>query len=271
MTKIKVLLSELLLFAAIQFLGIFVATKLMLNRPELLAVPEISLATFGTIFLVSVVFILLAMRFIKHKHGFKLLFVFLIVVGSKTVFSAFVSDMTANILALLVVALWVGLPYVFMHNAVLLLAVSGISTELGFSVSFSTILLLLAILSIYDVLAVYQTKHMVKMFTGLMDRGLLLSIVVPFKNKDWFAKTDTVRPRKGFLLLGTGDLAFPLIFAVTALSISLKASLFIALGSIVGAALVFYLLTHQTQRRAIPALPPIALCSILGFLASFLV
>jgi presenilin-like A22 family membrane protease len=271
MTKLKVLFLELLLFAAIQFLGILVATILMLNKPELLAVPEISLATFATIFLFSIVFILLAMRFVKHKYGFRLLFVFLIVVGSKTVFSAFVSDFVANILALTVVALWVALPYVFMHNAVLLLAVSGISTELGFSLSFSTILLLLAILSIYDVLAVYQTKHMVKMFTGLMERGLLLSIVVPFRDRDWFAKTDTVKPRKGFLLLGTGDLAFPLIFAVTALTVSLKASLFIAGGATVGAALVFYLLIHQSQRRAIPALPPIAICSILGFLASFLI
>jgi presenilin-like A22 family membrane protease len=271
MTKLKVLISELLLFAAVQFLGIFVATRLMRVRPELLAAPEISLVTFAMVFLTSVAFILFAMRFIKHKHSFKLLFLFLIVVGSKTVFSAFVSDFVSNIFVLILVVLWVGLPYVFMHNIVLLLAISGISTELGFSVSFSTILILLAILSIYDVLAVYQTKHMVKMFTGLMERGLLLSIVVPFKNKDWLAKIGTVRPRKGFLLLGTGDIAFPLVFAVAALSISLKASLFIACGALAGAAVVFYLLTNQTQRRAIPALPPIAICSILGFLASFLI
>ena len=74
----------------------------------------------------------------------------------------------------------------------------------------------------------------------------------------------------GFLLLGTGDIAFPLIFAVSVLNVSLISAISVALGSIVGAALVFYLLIHQPVKRAIPALPPIALCSILGFLVSLL-
>ena len=269
MLNLKLLSSELLLFALIQFLGIYAASVLILRRPEILATPEISLAVFTMIFLLSVLFIFLAMRFVKHRIGFKLLFVFLIVIGSKAIFSAFFSDLVASILALAIVALWVALPYVLIHNITLIFAIAGISTELGFALSFGSVLILLGLLSVYDVIAVYRTKHMVKMFTGLMEKGLILSLVIPI-TKSWLTRTETVRPRQGFLLLGTGDIAFPLIFAVSVVKISIMSSLFIAVGATIGAALVFYLLIHQTQRRAIPALPPIALCSIAGFLVSLL-
>ena len=270
MTKLKVLTSELTLFAIVQFLGIYVASILIKVQPELLELPQIPLAYFALVFLLSVSAILLAMKFLKHRYSFKLLFVFLIVMGSKTVFSAFFSDTISTILAIAMVAVWIFLPYVAVHNLAIILAISGISTELGFSISLSTVLFLLGILSIYDVLAVYQTKHMVKMFTGMMERGLLLSLVIPI-TRSWFDKTADVKPRQGFLLLGTGDLAFPLIFAVSVLRISLTSALFVAIGATVGAAVVFYLLTHQTSRRAIPALPPIALCSIAGFVVSLII
>ena len=270
MNKTKVLFSELTLFAIIQFLGIFVASKFLMRRPEVLAAPEISLTFFIAVFLLSIVFIFIAMRLFKNKHGFKLLFVFLIVIGSRTVFSAFMSEFYASIIALILVALWVAIPYVFMHNIALIFAISGISTELGFSLSLSTILFLFGVLSIYDVIAVYKTKHMVKMFTGLMDRGLLLALIVPI-TKSWLSKVSEVKPKAGFLLLGTGDIAFPLILAVSVLKISLYSSIFVAVGSIIGAALVFYLLINQQSRRAIPALPPIALCSIAGFIISLII
>jgi presenilin-like A22 family membrane protease len=270
MNKLKVLFSELSIFAIIQFLGIYIGSLLLVKMPEFVQAPQISLTIFLSIFLLSVTMIFLAMRFMKNKYGFKLLFVFLIVIGSKTVFSAFVSDFYANILALIIVALWVAIPYVLMHNIALIFAISGISTEIGFSLSLSTILFLFGVLSIYDVIAVYKTKHMVKMFTGLMERGLLLSLIIPI-TKSWLSRTSDVKPKAGYLLLGTGDIAFPLILAVSVLKISMVSAIFVAIGSIIGAALVFYLLINQQSRRAIPALPPIALCSIAGFVISLLV
>ncbi len=146
MSKLIILVEELLLFFLVQLLGIFTASKLIISSPEILHIPQISLITFAGIFLMSVIFIFLAMRFVKHKSGFKILFIFLIIVGSKTIFSAFFSDLLSNILALLMVALWVFIPYVITHNFVLIFAIAGISTELGFSLSFATILILLSIL-----------------------------------------------------------------------------------------------------------------------------
>ena len=104
-----------------------------------------------------------------------------------------------------------------------------------------------------------------------MSKGVLLSIAIPINPKDFFKKTATIKPRSGFLLLGTGDLAFPLVFAIAALKISLVSSLFIVAGSVIGAAVVFYLLTQQVQHRALPALPPIAICSTIAFVISLFI
>ncbi|MBT3940927.1 hypothetical protein HOD83_02365 [Candidatus Woesearchaeota archaeon] len=267
MDKVKALVAELFMFGLIQLLGIYAATRLLVQQPELYILPQIPLMVFAGIFLVSVSVMFIAMHFLKHKFSFKLLFVFLIIIGSQTLFSAFFSNTVTVILSLAVVALWIALPYVAMHNIAIILAIAGISTELGFSLSISTVLFLFGILSIYDVIAVYQTKHMIKMFTGLMDRGLLLSLIVPM-TRSWFDKTSEVKPKSGFMLLGTGDVAFPLIFAVAVSKISIVSSLSIAAGATIGAALVYYMLITQSQPRAIPALPPIALCSIAAFVAS---
>jgi len=272
MSKLKVLSTELSIFLIVQLLGLFAANQLIKVKPEIyMNMPELSIFSFALSFALAVCLIFVAMKFLKGKFGFKLLFVFLIVLGSKTIFSAIFPDFIANILALVVVALWVALPYVLVHNIAIVFAISGISAELGFAVSFSTILILLAVLSIYDVIAVYKTKHMITMFRNLMDKGVILSIIVPVKIKDFMQKMDKAQPGKGFLFLGTGDLAFPLIFAVSALKFSMISSLFIIAGAMVGATIVFYLLVNQTQRRALPALPPIAICSVLGFLASLMV
>jgi presenilin-like A22 family membrane protease len=271
MSKLNVLLTQLFLFILVQLLGIYVASTLIFQKPELIEIQQISLLAFFAIFALSVAIIFLAMRFLKHKFGFKMLFVFLIVVGSKSVFSSMFSETISTILSLVVVGLWVAIPYVYMHNIAIILSVSGIAAELGFAMSFANVIILISVLSVYDVIAVYQTKHMIRMFKGMVNKGLLLAIIVPFKRKLWLTKTETVKPKKGFLLLGTGDLAFPLILAVSAVKYSIISSYFIAIGATFGAGIVFYLLVNQQQHKAIPALPPIAVCSILGFLVSLLI
>ena len=127
MSKIGVLISELAIFLLIQLLGIYTASALILRKPEIAEIPQISLLTFASIFAVSVIIMLLAIKYLKHKFGFKMLFMFLIIIGSRTIFAIFFSDLIASILALAVVAVWVALPYVVVHNFALVLAISGIS------------------------------------------------------------------------------------------------------------------------------------------------
>ncbi len=270
MKQIKPLFIELFLFAAAQIIGIYTAYNLILLKPELIPA-EISLFNFIIAFLIATSAILLALKFFKGQIGFKLLFIFLIGIGSKTIFQTFTTEIIAISLAIIIIAMWLLLKYILIHNLVLILAIAGIGATLGLSISLPAVILLLSALSLYDVLAVYKTQHMISMFKNLMSKGVLLSLVAPEKLSGFLQETSSIKLGKGFVLLGTGDVAFPLILAVSALTLGLRSSLFVFAGSLVGVIAVYLLLTYQTQHRALPALPPIAGFSLLGLLLSVLV
>jgi len=132
----------------------------------------------------------------------------------------------------------------------------------------AAVLVILLVLSVYDIIAVYGTKHMVRMFKGFFKRGLMLSIIVPMRISD-IGKSVKVKPGRGrFLILGTGDIAFPVIFSVSALNFGLRSSFAVIAGSLVGLLAIHFILSRR--RRPIPALPPIALFSVLGFFISII-
>lgn len=266
---IPLLLYELLVFAAIQLFGLLVGTRLFASEQFASQVVQFTALDFAIAFLIATAFFFIFLKFLRGATLFKILFVFLIIAGSKFALSAFFSNTVSSVLTLAVVAVWLVFPYVLTHNFVILMAVSGISASIGLGLTPSTVIILLGVLSLYDVIAVYKTKHMVTMFNRMLEKGVVMSIVIP-RGKEAPKKTKVrdIRPGGGFMLLGTGDIAFPLIFAISALQVSLMSSLFIIGGSLVGVVAVNQLLVTQQERRAIPALPPIALCSILGYLIS---
>ncbi len=268
--KIKLLTMELSVFFIIQFFGLFIAKRL-LERNYISELPTVSAFSFAIGFVIATAFILLAAKFLKSGVGFKLLFVMLIVIGSQTFFNAFFPKYLSYALAMTVLLLWLAFPFVLVHDFIILFAVGGISAQLGLSMDVMHVLILFAALSIYDVIAVYKTKHMIKMFKKLVHHGVYLAIIIPFKLKDFFKNTKKAKPGKDFLMLGTGDLAFPLILATACLKVSLLSSIFVILGAAVGVTVIFYMLVSQTDRKAMPALPPIALGSFIGYLLSILV
>ena len=267
MERLKVFFYEIIMFILIQLLGIYTAYNLFLQRAEL-PVPELSLLSFGIAFAVATIFIVFAVKFFKGTLGFKLLFIFLIIIGARIVFETQFHMLVATLLAFFILAIWLLGKNVLTHNIAIILAIAGISAEVGLAMTVPTILILITALSVYDVIAVYKTKHMVTMFKKLVHKGVFLAIIIPFKAKDFLKKTKYIEPGKNFVMLGTGDLAFPLIFASAVMKTSLTSALFIIAGATIGVALIYVMLITQVQRRALPALPPIALCSIVAFLIS---
>ncbi len=270
---IPLLLYELLVFGAIQGFGLLVASRLMRLEQFTTQVIQFTATDFIAIFLIATAFFFIFRTFLRGATLFKFLFIFLILVGSKAALSAFFSNILASVLTLVVLVIWLVFPYVLTHNFVMLMAISGIGASIGIGVTPATVISILAVLSLYDVIAVYKTKHMVTMFNKLLEKGVVMAIVMP---KSAMATTASVKeikpgPKHGFMLLGTGDIAFPLIFAVSVMKTSLFSALFVVAGALVGVVVVNKLLIGQAERRAIPALPPIALCSILGFFLSLIV
>jgi presenilin-like A22 family membrane protease len=274
--KPKLLAYESLMFLTVQLIALFTGI-MMLGKPTTPPPMEVSssLIWFFVAFLISFGIILLAIRFLK-KLSFGAFFAFLIFIGAQIVFASFLPLLISIVLAVAIVGLRFWKPNLITHNIAIFLGVAGVAAMLGTLLPVIAILIILFALSIYDFIAVFKTKHMVSMFKDLLKRGVPLAIIVPeqpiaFKeNVQKISKAKLRETDKRVLMLGTGDLAFPALFAVAAFAQSgLIVALAIIAGSIVGLVFNHYLLTIK-KFKFIPALPFIALFSAIGYFIAIL-
>ncbi|MCZ2845672.1 MAG: presenilin family intramembrane aspartyl protease, partial [Candidatus Bathyarchaeota archaeon] len=119
----------------------------------------------------------------------------------------------------------------------------------------------------YDFIAVYKTKHMVKMAKSMIESRAILGIVIPKKFIDFKKRLQDVEiggDKKDCLILGSGDIIFPLILSASLLPQGIVKSGIILIFSIVG--LFFgFILFLKLGKKPMPALPPLALSSIIGY------
>ena len=279
----KLLLSEISMFLIIQVLALIVGWKLI-QQVELPKPPEtatelvIQIAPMLIALLIATVFMLLFIKYLKGPTSSKLFFALILFVGINIVFSAFLPSLIALILTGFIIAARFMKPNVFIHNIAFFIALAGVGARLGTLLPVLAIIVLLILLSIYDFIAVFKTKHMVTMFKGMLKQGMPMGIVIT-ENPMQFAhdigkvsatKLRQTKKKLDFIMLGGGDLAFPALFAVAALT---QFGLLEALGVIVGAVggiILIHTLIVKKEFKALPALPPIAAFSILGFLISLL-
>ncbi len=261
--------NEILLFLAVQALGLYVGYKIFLAKEVVALAAGSSIITFLASFAISTVALIAVIKYFKPRGMFKILFAFLIFVGAETVFGVFVPFGYLSIaLAAVLVVLRFYHPTILTQNLALMIAIAGISASLGLLFPLPAVLVILAVLSVYDVIAVYRTKHMLTLFKGLLDSGTPFAIIVPDKDSSIHEQVSSAKPGTGkFLMLGTGDLAFPIIFAVSALPLGIMSSLAILVGALVGMFTVHVILT-QKKTGAIPALPPIIFTSLVAFMVS---
>jgi len=280
--KIKpgLLINEFILFFIPQILGLFVGWKIFTTIPIIKMEVIPSITTFMIAFAIATVLIILAIKFIKISVPFNILFSFLVFVGAEIVFELFMPVLMAVACALILAGaryLW---PNMLVQNVAILIAIAGVGAQLGLLLPVTAVIILLVILSVYDVIAVFRTKHMVKMFTGLMQKGVALSLVIPEKMSDLSKNMKRITEEKlkahetgkkhKIMMLGTGDVAFPIVFAVSALDYGLPQSYGVIIGSLAGL-FVIHLIMRNSNIRALPALPPIAIGAIAGFFISFLI
>jgi len=271
--RLNLLFKEIILFLLTQALGLFVASKLWEKRViEYVPIGQtegFTLVDFLFAFVLSTAFIVIFLKLSrKSSLLFELMFVFSVFVGADIVFEALLPQSPALVLAVIVALLRFLAPKVWTQNLVIVISVAGVAAWLGLNMTLEVVISILILLSIYDVIAVYKTKHMVTMMKGLMERGVYFAIIVPEKTKNLLSHLGTVRPGEGFMFLGTGDIAFPLILAVSALKYNFVSSIAIIIGALLGIIAVHILFITQRERRPMPALPPIVLGAIVGFLVS---
>ncbi|MGC8478375.1 MAG: presenilin family intramembrane aspartyl protease [Candidatus Micrarchaeia archaeon] len=317
-SRSRQMLSIITMFMIVQFSGLFLASLVFSG----LTINQVSSAHIASSFnsVIFYIFYIVIMALIlvfvmRIYRGDKLFvvfegivifiasfFVFLIGIGAAThnmqsaLFSSGVNEQVilAAVLALLLVIAknkWQGL-----RNTAAIIASVGVGIVLGISFSFFEALLFMALLAVYDFIAVFITKHMITIANAAVDRNLALFIgaseieAVPeaefpssqikrFEEMKKRAKkkipvlkvlrNKKLVPIEVPAMLGTGDLAVPLMVSVSAYSatLSFTLSLFVALGAVFGLIITMFIL--QKLNRALPAIPPLLL-GVLIFVGLYL-
>ena len=154
---------------------------------------------------------------------------------------------------------------VWLHNILIIFAVAGVARIFGAQFTPESIIFILVILAVYDIIAVYFSKHMISMAVTMFERNAFFGVVLPFELKNWKKTLSESEIKKNISIIGGGDLAFPLFFALSHLVYTSTLAFFIisiAVGFGVFVMHLLYILPNT--KKAIPALPPLVLFSLLG-------
>jgi presenilin-like A22 family membrane protease len=284
------------------------ATYQQITSSQIVSGPSNVLLLLAYIIFLAVVMILI-FRFYHGAKLFRVIegvvifiasfYVFLVIIAYITQ-SSNIATIGAAIMAILLVAAknkWVKL-----KNVAAIIASIGVGAVLGFGFSFIAAIAFMGLLAIYDFVAVFITKHMITLANVVTDNNLAFMVdmneveAVPksdFSKKELseynkYVKSSGQRGKKilsvmkktgsmglvpisANVALGTGDLAIPLMVAVSAykLTLSFVPSFFIALGAVLGLILTMFIL--RKYKRALPAIPPLFLGVLIGFALYYLV
>jgi presenilin-like A22 family membrane protease len=270
----RLLLSLLSFFAIAQVVGIFTGAVILRDFNDNPYVSGLAVTTdaneplnalmfIGYILAGAVVMIFLIRKMSFMPILFRIMEFVLISTSSSIVFYAALrqvlgygeSTLAGILVALAFAAIKAVRPE--LKNAAAILATAGVGVIFGISLGLVPLILFLILLSVYDFLSVFATKHMVEMANFIVKKDLAFTIT---------AKAPPPRPgeKEQRVDLGTGDMIAPIMLEVSALSISPVASLLVLAGSLVS--LWLFLTLVWKKKMVLPALPPIVLGMIV-FLA----
>lgn len=274
----KIFFWEAFLFFLTQILGILTSWKItQIPEIEIQKIPlkpaslwEI-LIPFATLLLI----ILLIIRFLKFRPGkeilFKTFFIFPVFFGGIIFWSLWIGYIFALPLIFILIIWWLKKPNILVHNFLLLSGMIGVGSIFGLRLDPLLVIGLLIIFSIYDVIAVYKTKHMIKMAKEMIEAKAIAGIVLPPKLSEIQAPLKDLKIGGRFMILGGGDIVFPLLLVVSLVPTGIFKSLVVAVFATIGLLASIFIFLSQKTQKPIPALPPIALFSIIGYLITRLI
>ena len=226
-----------------------------------------------------ILIILLAAIFFAARHkriaglSFKLFLLLIVFSGTQVILGAFVPSPLNLATAVVFTFIFSRGRSVLLHNLGIIFGIGGIGAVFGLSISIEFGLLLLVILSLYDIIAVYVTKHMITMAKSMIESGAIFGFLIPLKFRGFFYGREEAKAGIGenFMVLGSGDVALPLIFAASLVRVSMSSAIITAAFSLIGLFLTHVIFINQEKRRAMAALPPIATMTIIGYMVSLFI
>jgi presenilin-like A22 family membrane protease len=241
----------LIIFIITQILGLFVAHSLNSSglSPELFEEDFNSVwnAIYLFISILLMTTILLFLFKLKKKKQTLIIFESLAIFMTSLIIFEILFGSTIGLFLTITIVLW-RLVYrnnILFRNFVGILAIAGAGGLIGLSLGLIPIITFITILAIYDFIAVFKTKHMVKLGKEVTQGNYAFTIAIPTK--------------KHKFELGNGDLVIPLIVASSILingpfKNNLLVTFLVLIASYIGLAISIQ--SVSILKQPLPALPP---------------
>lgn len=170
----------------------------------------ISIVLIGT----ALVFLLIKFKIMKlWRFWFFIAVLFCLTIA----FSTFIDYYIAFFIALILALMRILKPGVIIHNFTEVFMYSGIALVLVQWMNLFAGFMLLLLISVYDIIAVWKSKHMIKLAKFQTKAKTFAGLLIPYKKAKVFGSFTKTIPKKTkkmkTAILGGGDIGFPLVFA----------------------------------------------------------
>src|SRR3989344_9583800 len=302
----SVTVTLILFFFAAQVIGLLVVNEYIDHRataeahevvykplPYNLERPEVQNQSTSFIWILASIllgtgFLLLIVK-TKKPFFWKIMFFISVATTLSVALTSFMNNILAGILAIAIAAWRLYRPNMIIHNISEVFIYGGLAAIFVPMLNVFAALMLLIGISIYDYIAVYRTKHMVKLAKFQSESKVFAGLMIPYeRNKT--AKEYKKMPvnsrstankqaasKKSAAILGGGDIGFTLIFAgVVMKGLMLQETFFIGfmkaliIPLIVSLALLF-LLVKGRKDKFYPAMPILSLGCFIGYLVVWII
>ncbi|MCH8004427.1 MAG: hypothetical protein IH934_07410 [Nanoarchaeota archaeon] len=223
--------------------------------------------------LIGTILMLILIKFRKMSL-WKLWFFIAVFSTMAIAFSAFIPQTIAAILALTLALIKIYRPTTLIQNLTEIFIYGGLAAIFVPVINIFAAFMLLILISIYDIIAVRHTKHMVKLAKFQTKSKIFAGLLIPYEREKGNVKEKGIIEKKGvgkIAVLGGGDIGFPLIFAGVVMKdlmlknpelIGFLKTLIIPL--FVSFALL-YLLTTAKKDKFYPAMPYLTVGCFIGY------
>jgi presenilin-like A22 family membrane protease len=270
--RLNLFWKEMVLFGLTLLIGVFSAYNYSpLIEKSIVQPPSYS---WNSIVIFLLFFSILMLVITKFNGLRTILFRFFLLLvvfsGTQIIVGSILSSPWDLLWALVAAGVFLTIHNVLVHNVAVAFGIAGVSSILGITISPQVAVILMVILSFYDILAVYWTKHMVYLARGMMESGAIFGFIIPFDIRDLFSHKGDAGNKVGerFMILGSGDVGLPIILASSVAVISMGQALIVSLFALVGLFFTHLIFVNQGGRKPMAALPPIATLTIIGYLVS---
>jgi len=209
------------------------------------------------------------------------LWFFLAIWGALSIsFSVFLDDMLSAIISFVLAYIKIYKPNAVIHNMTEVLIYPGIAIIISPMFNLFWAAMLLIAISIYDMIAVWKSKHMITLAEAQSDNEMFAGLMIPYKSETKTKKAEVkIKISKNIkggkttsAILGGGDVAFPMIFAGSVMTFLIEAGISKEMAffrtlpiSLFAGAALFLLFIKSEKGKFYPAMPFISIGCFIGY------